>query len=516
MENQVTSEQKLMLVKDTILNNRYIVKKHIYSRNYSFLYEAEDIKSNEKVFVRELFVKSLFVRLSDGKTIDFSNIPENIYSDYVNEFEKGANALNKVDIPYVATITNIFRENGTSYYVMKYIEGELLSERITRINKPLTESCTINYLTEILDALSILHSNGFLHLDPTPSSIMIDKENHVKLIDFGHCKLVNYTTPLPHTNIYDPKELVNHDTLQIGPWTDFYILGATFYNLLTGKDSQISSKANDSTNKTNQFPSNINKNIQRLILWMLSPNIFKRPQDVNEIYIFIKEMQGSFTQRQGNTSFLENIVNSTPNNIMSIDNSHEEIEEETQGNNEMSVSNKHISKATQILLFVALSCIAIYIIYIVLFNGSSNKGNDRNEINIKKGSINGDIPLVDSTRTDADIFQTNEENKEIEKEKIQEAVSDTAKKETIKQTVQEELSTNLPEPEKISDTSTENKENNKPSQNNVQNPDNSSQLNSDNSNQNEQNSISTSSSSNSDQNSNPIDENIDNNNEMNK
>ncbi len=410
MENQVIEEPNFMLSIDTILNGRYKIMRHLYSRKHSYLYEAVDTKFREKVFIRELFVNSLFVRKTDGKTVDKTQIPEDIYSDYVTTFEEEARILRQHSNSHIATITDMFKENSTSYYVIKHFEGELLSEMVLRRNKPLTESTTMSYLIEILDGLSCLHSQGFWHLDPTPSSIMIDNEGHIKFFDFGHCKLVDTgITQIPSVT-HDPEELVNHDITNIGPWTDLYILGATLYNLMTGKMPPLVSELNETTNKIYNFPSSVSKKMQRLILWMMTPNIFRRPQDVNEVSDYISGMQGTPNQPSA-LGAIDNTIVKSGNHEPGINNHDDENEDDDAG-----LSNKTL-KAMQIFIFVAIFGIIAFLAYKYMFV-DNDKINNKNELTIEREDNSDDLSLVDSLRTESDIiFPTLEEENKTEEKK---------------------------------------------------------------------------------------------------
>jgi serine/threonine protein kinase len=115
---------------------------------------------------------------------------------------------------------------------------------MNRIGHPVTEDEVALIIPQLLDALKSIHNGGICHLDLQPSNIMIDKAKRIKLIDFGLKISIDqmledkgivigavYTT-IPS---YYPPELLGRHYQRIGPWTDFYLLGATLYNLLTNE-----------------------------------------------------------------------------------------------------------------------------------------------------------------------------------------------------------------------------------------------------------------------------------------
>lgn len=411
MENQELKGTSSVLSPETMLNERYKIIKHLYTRKYSNLYLATDTKFRENVYVRELFVHNLFERADDGKNIDLSKVDSGIHEEYMSKFDEEARFLrqhpNKCTIP----VTDMFHENNTSYYVMEYVEGELLSNKMIRHNQPLSESAVTSILGDLLVGISEMHSQGFWHLDLTPSNMLIDTNGKVKIMDYGCCKLVNDENTISTSQNYDPKELQLKDVNNIGPWTDFYILGATVYNLLTGKRPPLASEVNETTSELYHFPTSVSKKMQRLVLWMMTPNIFRRPQDVGEISDFLVGMQESSFKGNHSVPKGEDTIIPASAPHMSVDNEDMETDDD---DDEAGLSNKTL-KAMQIFIFAAICAVVGYFAYKAIFGGDSKeKSDDKNEMNIKKEKTENEN-LVDSTRTEADIFTPLEDEKKEEK-----------------------------------------------------------------------------------------------------
>ena len=235
METTVINDMQKLLPAGSLLNGKYKILKQLSSRALGNLYLANDTKFRENVLIKELFVQNISKREEGGMEILIDESCQEIYNEYLDRFNEEARALRQISNGHIAKVTDLFSENNTSYYVMENVEGELLSQRMMRKNKPFAEAEVISYLTQMLDGLNAMHSQGFWHLDITPSSIVVDDNGHIKFLEYGHCKLVdNESTIVADTN-HDPMELQALDENNIGPWTDYYSLGATLYNLLTGK-----------------------------------------------------------------------------------------------------------------------------------------------------------------------------------------------------------------------------------------------------------------------------------------
>ena len=427
MDTTVNNETSKMLPEGSILNGKYKILKQLSSRALGNMYLANDTKFRENVLIKELFVKNISKRSSDEKNVEVDNNCLEIYQDYIDRFNEEARALRQFNNKHIAKVTDLFSENNTAYYVMENIEGELLSKKMTRKNKTLGESEAISYLTQMLDGLNAMHSQGFWHLDITPSNIIVDDNGNVKFLEFGHCKLVdNESTIIADIN-HDPMELQALDENNIGPWTDYYSLGATLYNLLTGKRPPAAAEINEATTNLYHFPTSVSKKMQRLILWMMTPNIFRRPQDSNEINDFLYGITGTssndktFQKNLNNASHSQTKKTNKKKYVSESTNDDTDSDDEEDG-----LSNKTL-KAMQIFIFLAILGILGYFAYKALFGTDSKKNQSaKNSVTIKKEEAKNESKV--DTRTGIDVLSINNENEEEEKKKEEAKKEEEARK----------------------------------------------------------------------------------------
>lgn len=286
-----------MLPKGTILHGNLRVDGYLSSGGFGNTYVVTYIGFDKKRAVKEFFMKGVSERNMETGAVMVSN--ENKVAEFngqLRKFKKEAQRIYNLNNEHIVKVYELFDENNTAYYVMDYIDGESLAERIERTRKPLTESQTMDVLTQVLDALREVHSKGIWHLDIKPANIMMDSQGVVKLIDFGASKQGDpelggaaRTSVIACTKGYAPIEQINESYNHIGPWTDFYALGATLYHLLTCKKPPQPSEILDdeSAYKQHALPMPSSKKMRKLILWMMNPSCSKRPQSVNDILAFI-------------------------------------------------------------------------------------------------------------------------------------------------------------------------------------------------------------------------------------
>lgn len=89
--------------------------------------------------------------------------------------------------PFVCNLCFAFQSNDHLYLVMEYLAGgDLMNLLIAR--DTLTEEESRFYVAEMVVAIDTIHKLGFIHRDVKPDNMLIDKNGHLKLSDFGLCK----------------------------------------------------------------------------------------------------------------------------------------------------------------------------------------------------------------------------------------------------------------------------------------------------------------------------------------
>jgi eukaryotic-like serine/threonine-protein kinase len=89
----------------------------------------------------------------------------------------------RLDHPHILPLLDSGDADGLLYYVMPYVEGESLRDRLNR-EKQLPLEDTFQIAREVADALSHAHSHGILHRDVKPENILLT-EGHAVVADFG-------------------------------------------------------------------------------------------------------------------------------------------------------------------------------------------------------------------------------------------------------------------------------------------------------------------------------------------
>src|SRR6266436_610895 len=108
--------------------------------------------------------------------------------DRMERFIREAKAAAALSHPNVAQIFEIGELDGTHYIAMEFIEGVTLRDKIYREHMELRK--LLRYLQHVAEGLAKAHAMGIVHRDLKPDNIMITRDGHAKVLDFGLVKLI--------------------------------------------------------------------------------------------------------------------------------------------------------------------------------------------------------------------------------------------------------------------------------------------------------------------------------------
>lgn len=117
------------------------------------------------------------------------------------------------------------------YYVMEYLENGSLANQLRSGPLPIHEAVRI--VRTILQALVHAHGSGILHCDLKPANILLDRDFHPRLADFGQSRLSHEQQPALGTLFYMAPEQAASTAIPDARW-DVYAVGAVLYQCLTG------------------------------------------------------------------------------------------------------------------------------------------------------------------------------------------------------------------------------------------------------------------------------------------
>ena len=299
--------QKILAPGTELQQGIYRIEKHLGGGGFGITYLAtwilgqqtkfRFVKTGEKtVVIKELFYddycrranNSNEIQILDGqKRLEFERLRKKLVSE--------ANILNSFRHPHIVEVIDVFSENNTAYIVMEYVEGEDMEARI-RQKKICRPNEAIRYISQIASALMEVHKKKVLHLDISPSNILIDKNNNAQLIDFGVSLVYDSDTGevkqtsklLAGTKSgFSPPEQTLDSLHHFSAPIDLYALGATLYYALTGQkppDAGSLSAGSESLVRPSYFNTEVSGYLDYLVLKAMNIRITDRFQTAKEFH----------------------------------------------------------------------------------------------------------------------------------------------------------------------------------------------------------------------------------------
>ena len=292
-DTNMNADNTMLRVGSELQMGKYIINRYLSSGGFGNTYLATNTTFDEQVAIKEFFIKDINYRQTDTQTVCLNNtLQKPVFQAQMRKFKTEARRLRSLHSAHIVSVSDLFDENGTTYYVMDYIDGESLRDMVKKQGS-LKEKDVISFLSQTLDALEEVHHQMMFHLDIKPANIMVDKKGRVCLIDFGASKQqksdggATSMSAICYSPGYAPIEQKDQEISNFGPWTDLYALGATLYNALTGETPPSTSKISDFGVDAFQFPTTVSENMKSLIVWMMKGRRLERPQSVSDVREFI-------------------------------------------------------------------------------------------------------------------------------------------------------------------------------------------------------------------------------------
>ena len=173
----------------------------------------------------------------DGNSFALKMLPHPFVAqpNFQERYQQEARLLQQIRHPNVVEFYGLIELFGTLFLVLEYIPGRNAQEWVLQCGRPSTAD-VLTVTISVVKALQAAHSAGVLHCDLKPSNIMLSDTGVVKLVDFGIAASLSSTgknAKLQMTPGYAAPERFEGE--RGGPEGDYYSLGITVYQLLTGE-----------------------------------------------------------------------------------------------------------------------------------------------------------------------------------------------------------------------------------------------------------------------------------------
>jgi serine/threonine-protein kinase len=207
-----------------ILGDRYRIVGLLGRGGMGEVYRADDLRLGQPVAVKLL-------------PADLGNDPQRLA-----QFHNEVRMARQVSHAHVCRVHDIGEAHGQLFLTMEFVDGEDLAASLKRVGR-FPEDKALELGREICAGLAAAHQRGIIHRDLKPANIMLDKDGHVRLMDFGLASIGTADDVRVGTPAYMAPEQLQGTGVSIR--SDIYALGLVLYELFTGRRVFTAKTVND-------------------------------------------------------------------------------------------------------------------------------------------------------------------------------------------------------------------------------------------------------------------------------
>lgn len=219
--------------------------------------------------------------------------------DFLSTFRNEAKTIAGLNHQHIIKVYDIEERFQTVFIIMEYLEGETLNKMLERL-KIIPPSLAVQYLIQICSGLQYAHSRGIIHRDINSSNILIQRDDRLKILDFGlACPIGTHDFSSFGTLAYMAPEQIRGDPMD--QRTDIFSLGITAYEMVVGKrpfpeeDVQVLEEMHLNHDIPDPAASvaNLPEGLQRFIIKSCRRNPNRRYDDFKQVVADLKSIAKS-------------------------------------------------------------------------------------------------------------------------------------------------------------------------------------------------------------------------------
>ncbi|HMC13235.1 MAG TPA: serine/threonine-protein kinase [Gallionellaceae bacterium] len=226
--------------------------------------------------------------------------------EYEARFYQEARAAGRLSHHNIVTIYDVGKSGDVAYIAMEFLEGRELRDVLNE-KSVLPLGQVLDIVAQVAQGLAYAHEHGIVHRDVKPSNIMIQKEGHVKITDFGIARMASAAVRtqtgmvLGSPKYMSPEQVMGKLTDQR---SDIFSLGTMLYEMLTGRPPFSGENVNaimyQTLNASPPQPSSLNPAVPDMLNFIVAKALAKkmdeRYQNANEFADDLRTCRDSMPQ----------------------------------------------------------------------------------------------------------------------------------------------------------------------------------------------------------------------------
>jgi predicted Ser/Thr protein kinase len=202
----------------TVLEERYELLREIGAGGMAWVYEAQDLKADERVAV-----KVLYPQYSRDEA-------------YVERFLREAQLALCIPSEHIVRILDYGSDHNVHYLVMELIQGHDLATYLRQNDRPSWRQA-LDIVAQVAQALGAANGKGIVHRDIKPQNIMLTETGTVKVLDFGIARARELPSMTEGGFVGSPSYISPEQGMgkDVDIRSDIYSLGIVLYETLSGR-----------------------------------------------------------------------------------------------------------------------------------------------------------------------------------------------------------------------------------------------------------------------------------------
>ncbi len=205
--------------------------------------------------------------------------------EYEGRFYQEAKVAGRLNHPNIVTIYDVGKSGDVAYIAMELLEGRELRD-IMNDGALLPVDQVLNIVAQVAQGLAYAHEHEIVHRDVKPSNIMVIRDGHVKITDFGIARMASSSVRTQTGMVLGSPKYMSPEQVtgkSIDQRSDIFSLGVMLYEMLTGKapfdGENVNAIMYQTLNAVVAPPNMVNPAIPEMVNFILAKALAKKVED---------------------------------------------------------------------------------------------------------------------------------------------------------------------------------------------------------------------------------------------
>ncbi|MDX8384895.1 MAG: serine/threonine-protein kinase [Gallionella sp.] len=206
--------------------------------------------------------------------------------EYEERFYQEAKAAGRLNHPNIVTIYDVGRSGDVAYIAMEFLEGRELRDIMNDEGGLLPVNQVVDVAAQVARGLDYAHEHDIVHRDVKPSNIMVIRDGHAKITDFGIARMASAAVRTQTGMVLGSPKYMSPEQVMgkaLDERSDIFSLGVMLYEMLTGqtpfKGENVNAIMYQTLNAIPAMPSVLNPSVPEMINFIVAKALAKSVDD---------------------------------------------------------------------------------------------------------------------------------------------------------------------------------------------------------------------------------------------